>query len=93
MEAPLLNRLSGTKCACENGLERIKICQPLFQVVQKRFAPSTSRKPSVEAAKYQKVVLDYDAGGNRAGIDIDHGSRKLDLRDLVTNQLPLAAKA
>ena len=52
-----------------------------------------SQKPSVGAAKYQKVVLDYDAAGNRAGIDIDHAGHTLDLRELIRNQLPLAAKA
>ena len=35
------------------------------------------------------VVLDYDAEGNLVGIDIDHASSKLDLRELVTNHIPL----
>jgi uncharacterized protein YuzE len=35
------------------------------------------------------VVLDYDAEGNLVGIDIDHASSKLDLRELVTNHTPL----
>ena len=53
-----------------------------------------SQKPSVESREVSAgVVLDYDAEGNLAGIDIDHASRKLDLRELVTSQLPLAAKA
>ena len=43
-----------------------------------------SQKPSVGAAKYQKVVLDYDAAGNRAGIDIDHAGHTLDLRELIS---------
>jgi uncharacterized protein YuzE len=30
------------------------------------------------------VVLDYDGEGNLVGIDIDHASLKLDLRELVT---------
>jgi len=38
------------------------------------------------------VVLDYDGEGNLVGIDIDHASRKLDLRELVTNHIPLKAK-
>ena len=46
-----------------------------------------------EPRSIEKVVLDYDAEENLAGIDIDHASRKLDLRELVTSQLPLAAKA
>ena len=53
-----------------------------------------SQKPSVESREVSEgVVLDYDAEGNLAGIDIDHASRKLDLRELITNQLPIAAKA
>ena len=53
-----------------------------------------SQKPSVESREVSEgVVLDYDAEGNLAGIDIDHASRKLDLRELITNQLPTAAKA
>ena len=39
------------------------------------------------------VVLDYDAEGNLVGIDIDHASQKLNLRELVTNHIPLGAKA
>ena len=31
------------------------------------------------------------AAGNLAGIDIDHASKKLDPRELVTNHIPLAA--
>ncbi|MBV9126451.1 MAG: DUF2283 domain-containing protein [Verrucomicrobia bacterium] len=37
------------------------------------------------------VVLDYDADGNLVGIDIDNASQKLDLRELVTERLPLRA--
>jgi uncharacterized protein YuzE len=33
----------------------------------------------------QVVVLDYDGDGNLVGIDIDHASRKLDLRELITS--------
>lgn len=37
-----------------------------------------SEKPSVESQEVSAgVVLDYDAEGNLAGIDIDHASRKL----------------
>ena len=39
------------------------------------------------------VVLDYDAAGNLVGIDIDNASRKLDLRELVTEHLPVANAA
>lgn len=53
-----------------------------------------SQRPSVESREVSEgVVLDYDAEGNLAGIDIDHASRKLDLRELVTSHMPVAAKA
>jgi len=53
-----------------------------------------SEKPSVESREVSAgVVLDYDAEGNLAGIDIDHASRKLDLRELVTSHIPLEATA
>jgi len=34
------------------------------------------------------VVLDYDASGNLAGIDIDNASAKVDLRRLTLSNLP-----
>ena len=53
-----------------------------------------SQRPSVESQEVSEgVVLDYDAEGNLVGIDIDHASRKLDLSELVTNHIPLEAKA
>ncbi len=53
-----------------------------------------SQKPSVESQEVSEgVVLDYDSEGNLVGIDIDHASQKLDLRELVTNHIPLEAKA
>jgi len=53
-----------------------------------------SQKPSVESQEVSEgVVLDYDGEGNLVGIDIDHASRKLDLRELFTNHIPLKAKA
>ena len=53
-----------------------------------------SHRPSVESREVSEgVVLDYDAEGNLAGIDIDHASRKLDLREVVTSHMPVAAKA
>ncbi len=52
-----------------------------------------SQRPSVESQEVSEgVVVDYDAEGNLAGIDIDHPSRKLDLRELVTSHIPLTAK-
>jgi uncharacterized protein YuzE len=35
------------------------------------------------------VVLDYDAEGNIVGIDIDNASRKLSLKELVLNRMPI----
>ena len=53
-----------------------------------------SEKPSVESQEVSAgVVLDYDAEGNLAGIDIDYASKKLDLRELVTSHIPLETKA
>ncbi len=37
--------------------------------------------------------MDYDAESNLAGIDIDHASRKLELRELVRSHMPVVAKA
>ncbi len=51
-----------------------------------------SSRPSVESQEVSEgVVLDYDAEGTLVGIDTDNASRKLDLRELVTSQIPLAA--
>jgi len=53
-----------------------------------------SHRPSVESQEVSEgFVLDYDDEGNLVGIDIDHDSRKLDLREVVTNRIPLQAKA
>ena len=49
-------------------------------------------RPSVETREVSEgVLLDYDEQGNLVGIDIDNASRKLDLSELVTNHIPLAA--
>ena len=51
-----------------------------------------SSRPSVESREVSEgVVLDYDADGTLVGIDIDHASRKLDLREIVTTHIPLVA--
>ena len=48
-----------------------------------------SSKPSVESLEVSEgVVLDYDAEGNLVGIDIDHASHKVDLRELTLSKLP-----
>jgi len=35
------------------------------------------------------VVLDYDANGDLTGIDIDNATKKLDLKELVLNKVPI----
>ena len=53
-----------------------------------------SAKQSTESREVSEgVVLDYDEQGNLVGIDIDNASRKLDLSELVTSQIPLRASA
>jgi uncharacterized protein YuzE len=47
-----------------------------------------SEIPSVRRREISEgVVLDYDAEGNLVGIDIDHASRKMDLRTLTLSRL------
>ena len=54
-----------------------------------------SEKPSVESQEVSAgVVLDYDAEGNLAGIDIDHASEKVGLRELSSPiTLPMPPRA
>jgi uncharacterized protein YuzE len=48
-----------------------------------------SVRPSVDSREVSEgVVLDYDEEGNLVGIDIDNASRKLDLSEVVTSQIP-----
>lgn len=48
-----------------------------------------SSKPSVDSREISDgVVLDYDADGNLAGIDIDNASRKIDLQEVVLSKMP-----
>ena len=50
-----------------------------------------SARPSAESREVSEgVVLDYDEDGNLAGIDIDDASKKLDLSEVVTSQIPCA---
>ncbi len=52
-----------------------------------------SEQPSVESREISEgVVLDYDAGGNLAGIDIDNASKKVQLQQLVLSRLPSQVK-
>lgn len=47
-------------------------------------------RPSVESKEISEgIVLDYDAEGNLVGIDIDNASRKVDLKHLTLNRLPV----
>ena len=53
-----------------------------------------SSKPSVESrAVSDGVVLDYDADGNIAGIDIDNASKKIDLHEVILSKLPAEIEA
>jgi uncharacterized protein YuzE len=46
-------------------------------------------QPSADSREISEgVVLDYDAEGNLAGIDIDNASRKTDLREIILRQIP-----
>jgi uncharacterized protein YuzE len=48
-----------------------------------------SEKPSTESREVSEgVVLDYDAEGNLAGIDIDNASKKVQLKELSLKKLP-----
>ena len=49
-----------------------------------------SEQPSVESREISEgIVLDYDAAGNLVGIDIDNASRKVELKKLTLNRLPV----
>jgi uncharacterized protein YuzE len=48
-----------------------------------------SETPSAESREISEgVVLDYDAGGNLVGIDIDNASKKVQLKELILSNLP-----
>jgi uncharacterized protein YuzE len=49
-----------------------------------------AEKQSSESREVSEgIVLDYDANGNLVGIDIDNASKKLELKTLVLNKLPV----
>lgn len=49
-------------------------------------------RPSADSREIADgLVVDFDAEGNIVGIDIDHASRKLDLKTLETVALPALA--
>ncbi len=48
-----------------------------------------SSKPSAETREISEgIVLDYDADGNLAGIDIDNASNKMDLHEVTLSSMP-----
>ncbi len=52
-----------------------------------------SSKPSADSREVSEgVVLDYDAEGNLAGIDIDNASTKLEITELILSRLPAEVK-
>lgn len=49
-----------------------------------------SHKTSVESREVSDgVALDYDEAGNLVGVDVDHASTKLDMREIVLGRLPV----
>jgi len=49
-----------------------------------------SLKVSVESKEASPgIVLDYDSDGNLTGIDIDNASKKLNLKELILNKIPI----
>ncbi|MBI4063384.1 MAG: DUF2283 domain-containing protein [Elusimicrobia bacterium] len=51
-----------------------------------------SPKPSADSREITDgLVVDFDQKGDIVGIDIDHASKKLDLKTLETTALPLSA--
>ena len=52
-----------------------------------------SSKPSVDSREVSEgIVLDYDADGHLAGIDIDQASTKLDIKEVILSNLPAEVK-
>jgi uncharacterized protein YuzE len=49
-----------------------------------------SARPSAGSREISEgVVLDYDVDGSLVGIDIDNASKKIDLSEVVTSQVPV----
>ena len=49
-----------------------------------------SEKPSADSLEVSEgVVVDYDKNGNIVGIDIDNASKKIVLKKLSINKLPI----
>ena len=52
-----------------------------------------SSRPSLDSREVSEgIVLDYDEDDNLVGIDIDHASLKLDIRELILSNLPAEVK-
>ena len=50
---------------------------------------SLSSNPGADSMEVTEgIVLDYDAGGNLVGIDIDNASKKVDLREVILGKIP-----
>ena len=53
-----------------------------------------SSKASAESIEISEgIVVDYDEEGNITGIDIDNASRKIDLKEIILNKLPVELQA
>ena len=53
-----------------------------------------AERSSTESKEVSKgIVLDYDADGNLVGIDINNASKKLELKKLVLNKLPIETQS
>lgn len=49
-----------------------------------------SSRPSSESREISDgIVVDYDSDGNIVGIDIDNASRKIDLKEIILNKVPV----
>jgi uncharacterized protein YuzE len=52
-----------------------------------------SSRPSVDSREVAEgIVLDYDEEENLVGIDIDHASLRLDIKELILSNLPAEVK-
>ncbi|MBI4754046.1 MAG: DUF2283 domain-containing protein [Betaproteobacteria bacterium] len=50
-----------------------------------------AERPSVDSDEVSEgVVLDFDEHGALVGIDVQHASKKADIRRLTVNHMPLA---
>ncbi len=48
-----------------------------------------SSKPAVDSREVSEgIVLDFDDDGHLTGIDIEHASKNLELKELILNKLP-----